>query len=237
MNIIIVLSSIIFFILLLSSISNTPQKRGKVFENQTAKAIKDLFETNVFQNVLLPNNDFVMGVPGSVEIDMVFVTMKGIFCIECKSHIGDAKTQISGSLTHDIWQITGKTFDMLPNPFMQNERHIKSLNRILEKEYHITPYIYNMVVLNNLFLFSYYGTVSSDKDCYILPNDNKIILTDARGKGFKQLQLELDKYPDVYSSDQVQQLSDIIKSYIGSRKELKEHVLYVQAKHEISLNE
>ena len=40
----------------------------------------------------------------------------------------------------------------------------------------------------------------------------------------------LKKYPDIYSADQIKMLSDLVKRYVGSKKELKEHTLYVQAK-------
>lgn len=231
MNIMITLSLIIFIIVFLASEStNMPQKRGTAFERKTAQTIKDTFNTIAFQNLLIPNGDFAMGIPGSVEIDMVFITTKGIFCIECKSHIGDAETQITGSLTHDMWRVTGKTFDMFTNPFTQNEQHVRYLKQILAIENIAVPFIYNTVILNNLFQFSYYGKLSAGKDCYLLPNDNKIILTDTRGRGFFELKREIDKYPDIYSADQIKMLSDLVKRYVGSKKELKEHTLYVQAK-------
>ena len=135
MNIMITLSLIIFIIVFLASEStNMPQKRGTAFERKTAQTIKDTFNTIAFQNLLIPNGDFAMGIPGSVEIDMVFITTKGIFCIECKSHIGDAETQITGSLTHDMWRVTGKTFDTTLIPEMDYcLEDIKKLQEIAQQ--------------------------------------------------------------------------------------------------------
>ena len=185
---------IIVMFLLISFIAakseETPQKRGKIFEKKTVNTIKDELGAEPVQNILLPNGDMVKGITGSTEIDIVFVNKKGIFCVECKSHIGDSNTIVAGSLTHDMWKVEGETFDLFRNPFTQNSGHIKQLTSALQNQLSVGLHIYNMVVLNNIFSFSYYGKNSNNKDCYFLPNDNKIILTDARGRGFIQLKKE-----------------------------------------------
>ena len=232
MNIVIIVFVITLFLFIIGSAEDdSRQKRGKDFEKKTAAAIKDIFHTTPFQNLLIPNGDIAMGIPGTTELDMVFVTSKGIFCVECKSHMGSADTTVSGSLTHDMWRVEGRSFDMFRNPFMQNEGHVKFLKKALAEHGIIEPRIYNTVVLNNLFQFSYFGTIISEKDCYILPHDNKIILTDARGRGFDMLQREFSSYPDIYSENQLKIISDCLKQYVGNKDQRKEHIMYVQAKY------
>lgn len=232
MKIVIIVFVMAFILFIIGATEDdSTQKRGKDFEKKTAATIRDIFHTVPFQNLLIPNGDIAMGIPGTSELDMVFVTSKGIFCVECKSHIGNADTTVSGSLTHDMWRVEGRSFDMFRNPFMQNEGHIKYLEKVLAEHDIIEPRIYNTVVLNNLFQFSYFGTIISEKDCYILPHDNKIILTDARGRGFDMLQRELSEHTDIYTEDQMEIISTCLKQYVGSKNQRKKHIMYVHEKY------
>lgn len=208
------------------------KKRGDEFEDDTAYAIKKYVQADTIRNILIPTGETAGNITGTTELDMAFITTKGIFCVECKSHIGSHNTTLCGSLTEKDWKTVGESCDNIRNPFTQNEGHIKALQRFLEKEGLRDNTFYNIVSINNIFSFSYFGKIYGEKESYyMIPNTNKVIITECFGNGFKKWSSELSSYPDVYTKEQVEQLTKCLTTLVGTKEDLKLHVEFLKAKH------
>ncbi len=82
-------------------------------------------EEQIFRNVYIPKEG-----GGTSEIDIVIISKKGLFVIECKNYAGN----IYGDGKRDKWiQYIGKKKSYFYNPFLQNRSHIKNLRKNLEK--------------------------------------------------------------------------------------------------------
>lgn len=102
---------------------------GKEGERKVAKALSSL-----------PQRDFValsdIVVPSangrSSQIDHIVVSTRGVFVIETKSHRG----RISGTEHGQYWrQYLQRDAHTFYNPLLQNDAHVRNLERILPEEY------------------------------------------------------------------------------------------------------
>ena len=130
---------IIVVIALVRFYDSTPQAKGKQGERVIEN---DLHLINLFgksgkilRNVYVPN-----GGNGTAEIDVLFITVKGIFVIESKNYAG----YIFGSEKNRNWTVTlyaGKGFfgnkvekHHFYNPVWQNRTHIRALRNYLDQD-------------------------------------------------------------------------------------------------------
>lgn len=121
--IIIALFVVIFTV---ASYNATPEKRGEAGEKKVSKKLGQTIEGK--QYVV---NNFLFSVDGkSAQIDHIFINDNGVFVIETKNYSG----RIYGKDSQTYWtQVLayGKYKNKIYNPVMQNETHIKQLQKIL----------------------------------------------------------------------------------------------------------
>lgn len=131
---------------------NTKERIGERYENYVDRKFKHVFGCDSIKNVIIPSSS-----GGTTEIDRIFVTTKGIFCIEAKHRKGLIdKATFSASK----WYISGtrkgglnegkKTYSMY-NPFIQNKKHIDNL--VKDFDFIDEGSVFNIVVTNNDFTF------------------------------------------------------------------------------------
>jgi hypothetical protein len=82
----------------------------------------------VLNNLLLPTKTRLR----TTQIDHVVVSVYGIFCIETKSYKG----LISGSRDRGTLKqvLSDKQYPIIPNPFRQNQAHIRAIENIIGGE-------------------------------------------------------------------------------------------------------
>ena len=129
-----------FFSRVLKPLMITPEMRGRIGERSAAFRLEltDFFgyPGQIIRNVYLPTNR-----GETTEIDLLYVTQKGIFVIESKNYTG----YIFGSEENQNWTSTlymGKDrFNRKKvekhhfyNPIWQNNTHIRCLKRYLQME-------------------------------------------------------------------------------------------------------
>jgi len=123
---------------LLDTLFVTPESLGRQGENQIAAKLGWVdfwgYHGMVLKNVYIPKND-----GQTTEIDLLYITEKGIFVIESKNYSG----YIFGSEKNRSWTATlyaGKTWlgekkiekHRFYNPVWQNKTHIKYLKEYLK---------------------------------------------------------------------------------------------------------
>lgn len=125
------------FVGLLGRIFNDPESRGIRGENEIAVRLKEFdmrqYKGNILRNVYIPIDG------KTTEIDLLYITVKGIFVMESKNYSG----YIFGSEWNNEWTATyyeGKTWFgqnkvekvHFYNPVKQNRTHISALRRYLK---------------------------------------------------------------------------------------------------------
>lgn len=108
--------------------------QGDVGEVIVANSLRNERGTYLVRNIYLPYNDI------TTEIDMVWLTPKGIFCIECKNYNGE----IDVDLYSNFWTVRYNSLhtERLFSPIKQNIRHTSCLAEILEGyDIDITPIV------------------------------------------------------------------------------------------------
>ena len=133
-----VIALIIFIVYIILSPLQSPDTKGQIGEDAVARivyrAIKKGFYGRLLQNVYIPKAG-----GGTTEIDLLFISVKGIFVFEVKNYAG----YIFGSGDRKEWTVTlyagknwygGKEVEKhhFYNPIWQNRGHISNLNRILK---------------------------------------------------------------------------------------------------------
>lgn len=102
-------------------------------------------ELKKIKNGKVLNNVYLYDANGnSTEIDLMFIHPTGIYVIESKNLSG----LINGADKYPQWlQKYKRKVYKFANPIMQNEKHIKYINEILNHEY--DEHTYNIVVLSD----------------------------------------------------------------------------------------
>ena len=118
----------------------TPEKIGKDGEDKIAARLRRIAflgkEGKILQNVYVPNSNGT-----SAEIDLLYITRKGIFVIESKNYSGyifaNDKSVNWTSTLYAGRNWLGKPYveaHKFYNPIWQNDKHIKALKRYLDTE-------------------------------------------------------------------------------------------------------
>ena len=130
MQTIIVIALIIIGVLYLivSSLASNSQWKGKYGEKLTEDELKRLskygIEGKIIRNVYLPKDN-----GETSEVDVVFITTKGIFLIESKNYSG----WIFGNENDKNWTATlnGGVKNHFYNPIWQNKTHVKWMENVV----------------------------------------------------------------------------------------------------------
>lgn len=178
---------------------------GYSLEKKVMKQLNSIFHTNPIPNVVLQHTK------GTAEIDIIQVTRKGIFVVECKYRTD----KVSGSAIEYFWDITrnGKEIATMYNPIKQNANHIKTLESYLKKEGIEAPTVYNVVVI-----------VAKELSIKELDQiDTNTVLV----QGLSDLK-KLDSLPDELSDKQILEFQAIIEKKESTEYQRRKHVEYVK---------
>ena len=178
---------------------------GYSLEKKVMKQLNSIFHTNPIPNVVLQHTK------GTAEIDIIQVTRKGIFVVECKYRTDE----VSGSAIEHSWDITrnGKKIAAMYNPIKQNANHIRTLESYLKKEGIEAPTVYNVVVIVAKEL--------SIKELDQIDTDTVLV------QGLSDLK-KLDSLPDELSDKQVLELQAVIERKESTEYQRRKHVEYVK---------
>lgn len=181
---------------------NESYKKGLEFENEVYEEIKRVYpNAKVLRNVIIPKND-----GNTTEIDILYLTPKGFFVIECKN----IQAFIVGREFNDNWLVyyTKKYKQNLYSPIKQNNGHILALKELFPK--------YNFY---NLVIFS-----DHTKLCKELEEINHIV---TKFSGFAEFLIDtLRKKSPIYTQAEVDSIYNFLLSYVDKDKE--EHMEYVK---------
>lgn len=190
------------------------QKHGDDYETTVAGMIEKKFKVKPLRNVLLTSaND-------ETELDMVFITGKGIFAVECKYHDSEFNPRLLGGMADPEWTVANEC-EML-NPFIQNEKHIRFLEEKLDKN----P-IYNIVYTSAPFTLKFFGKERNSEDepaVSLLGTEKRAIVYDKKGfthKGTEALATAIDNLPDVFDDTTVAQLTAQVSQWQMNKKQRK----------------
>ena len=178
---------------------------GYSLEKKVMKQLNSMFHTNPVPNVVLQH------AKGTAEIDIVQVTRKGIFVVECKYRTDE----VSGSAIEYFWDVTrnGKKIAAMYSPIKQNVNHIKTLESYLKKEEIKAPTVYNVVVIVAKEL--------SIKELDQIDTDTVLV------QGLSDLK-KLDSLPDELTDKQVLEFQAIIERKESTEYQRRKHVEYVK---------
>ena len=148
--------------------------KGKLGESFTAAALawSKLFGRDgiVLRNVYIPKED-----SDTAEIDLLFITRKGIFVIESKNYSGIITgTDLEKQWTAVMFSKNDMRKFLFYNPVMQNVNHVKSLRRILDEP---NVPMFSFIVFSDRCSIS--GVTTSADNTYVcnLSQLNKLIDT------------------------------------------------------------
>lgn len=178
---------------------------GYSLEKKVMKQLNSMFHTNPVPNVVLQHTK------GTAEIDIVQVTRKGIFVVECKYRTDE----VSGSAIEYFWDVTrnGRKIVAMYNPIKQNANHIRTLESYLKKEGIEAPTVYNVVVI-----------VAKELSIKELDQiDTNTVLV----QGLSDLK-KLDSLPDELTDKQVLEFQAVIERKESTEYQRRKHVEYVK---------
>ncbi|ACV27163.1 nuclease-related domain-containing protein [Kangiella koreensis] len=126
----------LFPIIMFLGFLQSPYIKGKVGERRV-KSVSSRLDPNqytIFHDVTLPTTN------GTTQIDHIIISRQGIFVIETKNYSG----WIFGSEKSRFWtQVIYKAKNKFQNPLLQNYKHIKTLQKLLQLPIH---YFHSVIV-------------------------------------------------------------------------------------------
>ena len=163
----------------------TSREIGEYGEDLTASILLSLSEefgrkSCVFQNIYVPYHS-----GATTEVDLILLTVKGLFVIESKNYSG----AIIGRYTEKYWtqKLYGGETHRFYNPIRQNNTHINTLKKYLNNP--PMPF-FSWIVFSDRCSLRY--VKFRDNDCVVLHRDEL----------FYELEIFLRNHPDVLSDRQ-----------------------------------
>lgn len=187
--------------LLLDSIFDAEWK-GKRGEKLTERELKlvQLFgrKGKVLRNVYLPKDN-----DETSELDVVFITQKGIFVFESKNYSG----WIFGDEKGKYWtaMLPNKQKNQFYNPIMQNKTHLKWMRNFVGDE----------IPLFSIIVFSERCEL---KKVTVYSEDVKVIKRDLTYATVRSI---WDKNPDIVSEDRINELYECLRKLINVDEAVK----------------
>ncbi len=167
----------------------------------------------ILQNIYIPKDN-----GETTEIDVVYITQKGIFVIESKNYSG----WIFGNEMQRYWtaSLVNGTKNSFYNPILQNKMHIKWLDSFLNHE----------IPLFSIIAFSERCelkkvTISSD-DVHVIKRD----------RIYATIRSIWDSSPDVLSREKIKELFSTLRNLTYVDDAIKEsHIESIQRKYNASI--
>lgn len=149
-------------------------------------------EDVILENLLLPDGG------GTTEIDKVIISKKGILCVESKFWGGYISGGDVGDWTQTSFYDGVKKQRKLHNPVIQNQGHIKALDKIFNGDYPI----FNVVFLVGFTKLS--------------ANSDYVFDVKRFAKFYKNQE-------DVLSDDDISYIVTVLQKYVATKEELEKH--------------
>lgn len=203
-----------------SKSSHEKEKIGNQFEEYVHKKFNN-YGIIPFLNVLLPNQS-----GETTEVDMILTNEKGIFCVECKYN--EPGSRFTGGIDVSKWNLytpNDKQRYERENPFLQNERHIKALNKLLLDNNFIDAPIYNVVITNTDYQISSPSNIYTEKSGYFNEGNKIMIKTDSfNNSGFKQF---IELVENLKTTVDYEKINILLNDYEGTVGERMMHKIRV----------
>lgn len=190
--------------------SDKPEDIGAYGEKLTIFELEFLkskgYDGNIISNIYIPNMDGTTS-----EIDILFITKKGIFVIESKNYSG----WIFGSQNDKYWTICNYNDKWkLYNPVLQNQGHIKAIQRHLRG-----------VPCFSLIAFS--------ERCELKKIDvNSDVYVFNRDKMFSVVSNIFEKFPDIIDEKQIEYITEYLGQFSNADKNIKKSHINDSKKYE-----
>lgn len=220
---------------------NDIQKRmGDEYENEAAKLLADVFGRDPIRNVIIPTGNRY-----TTEVDMIFVTKRGVFVVECKEH-GRTSADRTGSWSkrdesildggygQQKWLLhiaEGQTVQ-IDNAFNQNIGHIKALmpalvnSGVAEDAVNAIPY-FSILATNCHFKMNDFGKVITDIGCKGFskagPGDYIVRAAKSDKSGIRTMKKWYETLPEGFTDEGLYALTQIIESYKGDEVSRRAH--------------
>lgn len=197
---------------LLGTIFNEEWK-GRYGEKLTERELKwvQLFgrKGKVLRNVYLPKDN-----GETSELDVIFITQKGIFIFESKNYSG----WIFGDEKSKNWTVMlpNKMKNQFYNPIMQNKTHLKWMKNYVGEE----------IPLFSIIVFSERCEL---KKVSVESDDIKVI---KRDRTYATVREYWDKNPDVISDEKIEELYQMLKNLTNVDEAVKvAHIENIEKKY------
>jgi ssDNA-binding Zn-finger/Zn-ribbon topoisomerase 1 len=178
---------------------------GEDLTERQLKIVKTFGKKNgkILRNIYIPKDD-----GGTTEIDIVFISQKGIFVIESKNYSG----WIFGDEKSAYWMqmLPNKQKNQFYNPILQNRNHIKWLKNYLWING------YNDVSMYSFIVFSERCEL---KKMSVVSNETRVM---KRNKLYANIMNVWDSSPDVFDETQVAELFVLLKQLTKVTKAQKQ---------------
>lgn len=208
----IIIVAFIFLIIVSIRLSN-PTVKGQMGESRIVKDFESInywgYEGYSLRNVYVPYNG------KTTEIDVLYITTKGIIVVESKNFSGyifgsENQRQWTSTLYAGKYSIKSSNKYKFYNPIWQNRTHIKALQEYLGGA--------------QAFSFIVFGRNCELKSVTYNPENVFICREDAFKKNIKQ---KLDSLPDVYDQNTVTEIYNRLLPLTVVNEEMKEHHINV----------
>lgn len=153
------------------------------------------YDGHIISNLYIPYTNGTTS-----EIDILFVTKKGIFVIESKNYSG----WIFGSQNDKYWTVCGRNNKWkLYNPVLQNQGHINAIHQHLRG----VP-CFSLIAFSERCVLK---KINVNSDIYVFNRDEMyLIISDI----FK-------KFPDVIDDKQIKYITEYLEQFCNSDKNIK----------------
>ena len=186
------------------------QTRGDLGEQKVITILNNMDEYHrTINNLTLDGQSGI-----THQIDHIYISEKGIFVIESKSHYG----KISGNNKDSIWikEVKNRK-ERMPNPITQNKSHVRIVRRILKTDLPIISVV--VFTLNNAPYFPDENVINLDDLSMFLkeyPSYKALSKTDV--DKIDDYLLSKESYSNM--DDHLQNIKKIKKQRIESHKEI-----------------
>ena len=190
-------------------------KRGEEGENKVASLLDSdpSFHRLINNLVLLGNNDV------SHQIDHILINVNGVFVIETKNYYGEISGREEDSFWTRSYFVKGKKKTIkFHNPLKQNMSHIRSIVRLIGKDYPI--YCFVVFPQNNADVLDIFNVCNLDslaKRLTLLKSDKPL----SREKIEKAYQTLLFNEADINNEEHINKVKEVEKDRKEHQKKIR----------------